>query len=115
MNKCSVEITIQRQVNECWELNNYLTVFIQGDVCHLVGDIEVWLITHDEKEKMQSKFTADSKLKLSTLYQKKIADIENRSFAGGRRKGADRSLESFQNISSKNPMSRNSLKYQYRK
>ena len=49
-----MNITIQRQVNETWKLNNYLTVFIQGDACHLVADIQVRLITHDEKEKMQS-------------------------------------------------------------
>ena len=58
MNACSVNITIlilqQRQVNESWELNNYLTAFIQGDACHLVADIQIRLITHDEKEKMKS-------------------------------------------------------------
>ena len=53
MNECSGNITIQRQVNESWERNNYLTVIIQGDAYHLVADIQVWLITHDEKEKMQ--------------------------------------------------------------
>ena len=53
INECSVNITIQQQVNETWELNN-LTVFIQGGACHLVADIQVRLITHDEKEKMQS-------------------------------------------------------------
>ena len=40
-------------------------------------------------------------MKPSTLYRKKIADIEKRSFAGGNRTGAGRSLKSFQNISSK--------------
>ena len=44
MNKCPVKITIQRQVNE----SGYL---LQGDVCHLVEDIQAWHITHDEKEK----------------------------------------------------------------
>ena len=41
-------------------------------VCHLVGDIQARRITHDEKEKIQSEFIADSKLKLSTLYRKKL-------------------------------------------
>ena len=54
INECSVNITILRQLNESWELNDYWTVFIQGDACHLVADIQVRLITHDEKEKMQS-------------------------------------------------------------
>ena len=54
MNGCFMNITIQQQVNESWELNNYLIVFIQGDACHLVADIQNWLITYDEKEKMQS-------------------------------------------------------------
>ena len=83
----------------------------QGDVCHLVGDIQVRRITHDEKENIQSAFTADSKLKPSTLYRKKIADIENRLFPGGNRTGAGRSLKSFKNISSKNAISRDSLQF----
>ena len=103
MNECSVNIKIQQQVNESWELNNCLTVFIQGDACDLVGDIQVRLITHDENEKIQSKFTSYSVLKLSTLYWKKITDIENQSFASGSRTVADKSLKSFQNISSKMP------------
>ena len=41
---------------------------------------------------------------------KKIADIENRSFAAGNRSGAGRSLKSFQNISTKNTISHDSLK-----
>ena len=39
MNECPVKITIQGQVNESEEPNNYLTVLFQGDVYHLVGDI----------------------------------------------------------------------------
>ena len=54
INEFSVNITIQRQVNETWEPKNYLTVFIQGDACHLVTYIQVRLITHDEKKKMRS-------------------------------------------------------------
>ena len=54
MNEYYVNITIQRQVNESWELNNYLTVFILGDSCHLAANIRVRLITYNEKEKMQS-------------------------------------------------------------
>ena len=72
MNECSVKIAIQRQVNESWELNDYSTVSVQGDVCHLVGDIKARRITHDGKENIQSKFTADSKLKPSTLHRKKL-------------------------------------------
>ena len=49
-----MNIAIERRVNESLELNNYLTAFIQADACHLVPDIQFWLITHDEKEKMQS-------------------------------------------------------------
>ena len=71
LNECPAKITIQRQVNESGEPNNYLTILFQGDVCHLVGDIQPRLITHDEKEKIQSEFIADSKLKSSTLYRKK--------------------------------------------
>ena len=100
MNQCSVKIAIQRQVNES-----------QGDVCHLVGDIQARLITHGEKEKMQYKFTTDSIWMLSTLFRKIIADIENRSFAGGNRTAAGRTLKSFQNLSSKNAILRDSLKY----
>ena len=44
----------------------------QGDVCHLVGDIQARRITRNEKEKIQSEFIADSKLKPSTLYRKKL-------------------------------------------
>ena len=54
INEFSVNITIQRQVNETWEPKNYLTVFIQGDARHLVTDIQVRLITHDKKKKMRS-------------------------------------------------------------
>ena len=82
----------------------------QGDVCHIIGDPQARHITTYEKEKIQSEFTADSKLKRSTLHRKKIADIENRSFAGGNRTSAGRSLKSFQNISSKNAISRDSLR-----
>ena len=39
MNECPMKITIQLQVNESEEPNNYLTVLFQGDVYHLVGDI----------------------------------------------------------------------------
>ena len=53
----------------------------------------------DLKEKMHSEFTADSKLKSSTLFQKKFDDIENRSFVVGNRSVARRPLKSFQNIS----------------
>ena len=110
MNECPVKITIQRQVNESGEPNNYLTVLFQGDLCYQVGDIQARRITHDEKENIQSAFIADSKLKPSTLYRKKIADIEKRSFAGGNRTVAGRSLKSFQNISSKTAISPDSLK-----
>ena len=41
--------------------------------------------------------------------KKKNADIENRSFPGGNRTGAGRSLKSFQNISLKNAISCDSL------
>ena len=82
-------------VTSKWESSNYLTVLFQGDVCHLVGGIQARRITHNEKKKIQSQFIADSKLKPSTLYRKKIADIENRSFAGGNRTGIGRSLKSF--------------------
>ena len=60
---------------------------------------------------MQSKFTTDSIWILSTLFRKIIAYIENRSFAGGNRTGAGKTLRSFQNISSKNVILRDSLKY----
>ena len=82
MNECLVKIRIQWQVNESGERNNYITVLSQGDVCHLLRDIQTRSITHDEKEKRQSEFLTDFKLKPSTLYQKKIADIENQSFVG---------------------------------
>lgn len=64
----------------------------QGNVCHIVGDIQAPCITQYEKEKTQSKFSTDSKLQPSTLHQKKIADIENRSVAGRNRSGASRSV-----------------------
>ena len=70
MNECPVRITIQRKVNESGEPNNFLTVLFQGDVCHLVDDIQARRITHDGKEKIQSEIIADSKLEPSTLYQK---------------------------------------------
>ena len=77
MNKCPVKITIQWQVNESGESNNYLTVLFQGDVCHLVANIQVRRVTHHEKEKIQSEFTADFKLKPSTLYRKKMLILRN--------------------------------------
>ena len=85
MNKCPMKSAIWRQVNENGIPNNYLTVLFEGDVYHIIGDIQARRITHDVKGKVQSKFTADSKLKSSMLYRRKIADIENRSFAGGNR------------------------------
>ena len=42
--------------------------------------------------------------------EKRIADIEKRSFAGGNRTCAGRSIKSFQKISSRNAISRDSLK-----
>ena len=111
MNKCPVKITIQRQVNESGEPNNNRTVLFQGDVYHIVGDIQARRITYDENEKIRPEFTADFKLKPSKLYQnKKNSDIENQSFAGGNRSDPGRSLKSFQNISSKNNISRDSPK-----
>ena len=80
MNECPMKSTIQRQLNESGEANNYLTGLFQGDICHTLGDIQARRINHNEKENIQSEFTADCKLKPSTLYRKKIADIENRSF-----------------------------------
>ena len=50
MNECPVKITIQRQVNESGEPNNYLTVLFQGDLCYQVGDIQARRITHDERK-----------------------------------------------------------------
>ena len=58
---------------------------------------------------MQSEFTANSKLKPSILYRKKIYDTRNRSFAVENRSGAVRSFKSFQNISPKNAISGDSL------
>ena len=49
----------------------------QGDVCHLVANIQVRRITHHEKEKIQSEFTADFKLTPSTLYRKKMMILRN--------------------------------------
>ena len=77
MNECPVKIKIQQQVNESGELNNFLNVLLQGDVCHIVGDIQARRITHDEKEKIQSEFTSDSKLKPSTLYWKKLLILKS--------------------------------------
>ena len=71
MNECSVNITVQRQINLSWELNNSLTVFIQSDASYLVDGAQVQIIIHDEKKKMQSKFTSYSRFELSTLYRKK--------------------------------------------
>ena len=48
---------------------------------------------------------------LSTLFRKIIAYIENRSFAGGNRTGTGKTRKSFQNISSKNAILHDSLKY----
>ena len=113
MNECLVKITIQRQVNESGEPNNNRTSLFQGDVYHIVGDVQARRITCGEKEKIRPEFTADFKLKPSNLYQKKKkknSDIENQSFAGGNRSDAGRSLKSFQNISSKNTISRESPK-----
>ena len=42
---------------------------------------------------------------------KKIADIENQSFASRNRTSAGRSLKSFHDISSKNAISSNSIKF----
>ena len=44
------------------------------------------------------------------LIPKKNDDIEKRSFAGGNRSGAGKSCKSFQDTSSKNTISRDSLK-----
>ena len=71
MNECPVKITIQRQVNESGEPINNRTVLFQGDVYHIVGDIQARRITYDEKEKIRPEFTVDFKLKPSNLYQKK--------------------------------------------
>ena len=65
------------QINESGEPNNYITVLFQGDVSHLAGDIQVRRITHDEKEKIQSECTADSKLKPSTGKRLLILKTDN--------------------------------------
>ena len=44
----------------------------QGDLCHIIDEIQTRRITLDEKEKIQFEFTADSKLKPSNLHQKKL-------------------------------------------
>ena len=74
----------------------------QGDVCHIVGDIYARRITHDEKEKMQSEFATDSKFKASTLYRKKIDDIENRSLIDRRIKHNVVTTNSYQFVGSIN-------------
>ena len=63
-----MKITIQRQVNKSGETENYLTVLLQDDEWLLVGDIQAERTIHDGKEKAQSEFTAEFKLKPSTLY-----------------------------------------------
>ena len=75
MNECLVKITIQRQVNESGEPNNNRTSLFQGDVYHIVGDVQARRITCGEKEKIRPEFTADFKLKPSNLYQKKKKKI----------------------------------------
>ena len=110
MNECPVKITIQRQVNESGEPNNYLTVLFQGDLCYQVGDIQARRITHDERKIYNLHLLQIPNWSHQPYTEKKIGDIEKRSFAGGNRTGAGRSLKSFQNISSKTAISPDSLK-----
>ena len=59
-----MKIIIQRQLNENGDTEKYfLTVFLQDDVWVLVRDIEPQRMVHDEKEKAQSEFTSEFKLK----------------------------------------------------
>ena len=59
-----MKIIIQRQLNENGDTKNYfLTVFLQDDVWVLVRDIEPQRMVYDEKEKAQSEFTSEFKLK----------------------------------------------------
>ena len=68
MDEWPMKITIQWQLNENGETKNYfLTVFLQDDVWVLVRDIEPQRLVA-EKEKAQSKFTWEFKLKTCTLY-----------------------------------------------
>ena len=51
---------------------------LQGDVCHLVEDIQAWHITHDEKEKRYNmNLLQIPNWNLQPYTKKKIADIEN--------------------------------------
>ena len=59
-----MKITIQRQLNENGETENYfLTVFLQDYVWVLVRNIEPQRMVHDKKEKAQPGFTSEFKLK----------------------------------------------------
>ena len=57
----TMKITIQSS-------GKYLNVLLQDDVCVLVVDIQAQRMIHDGKEKAQSEFTSQFKLKPSTLY-----------------------------------------------
>ena len=62
MDEWPMKITIQWQLNEKGESENYfLTVFLKDDVWVLVRDIEPQHMVHDEKENAQSKFTSEFK------------------------------------------------------
>ena len=93
-----MKTTIQWQANVSREPNNYWTVLFQGDICHLVEDIQARYSWWCGKRYNLS----DSKLKPSTLYwkkkQKKKTNIENHSYTGGNRTPTGRSLKGPQNI-----------------
>ena len=63
-----MNVKIQQQVHKSGETENYLTVLLQDDVWVVVGGIQAERMIHDGKEEAQSKFTAEFKLKPSTLY-----------------------------------------------
>ena len=100
MDDCSVEAKIQQFYLDMSTLENKLTIYLEGEVYHKVGNLKSRIIIDNEKSKIYNYFQENPKEKPSSVYRKKLHGLGEESFMSGNRTTLGKTISTIQTISS---------------
>ena len=111
MEGCPFVAKVQQLFSDENTLEEKLTIQFDGDIYHKHGDVKVRKIIDNEKYNAYNLFHENTKLKRSTVYRKKLFNLNKTSFGAGHRSGVGKSMAALQKISSKARKEISSLEY----
>ena len=111
MEGCPFVAKVQQLFSDENTLEEKLTIQFDGDIYHKLGDVKVRKIIDNEKYNAYNLFHENTKLKPSTVYRKKLFNLNKTSFGAGHRSGVGKSMAALQKISSKARKEISSLEY----